>query len=55
VHPISALQSEYSLWFRDREQDVLPVCRELGITSSVQPIRPRLSIWRGQGYEFAGV
>ena len=32
VHPISALQSEYSLWFRDREQDVLPVCRELGIT-----------------------
>jgi len=32
VHPVSALQSEYSLWFRDREQDVLPVCRELGIT-----------------------
>ena len=31
VHPISAVQSEYSLWFRDREQDVLPVCRELGI------------------------
>ena len=32
AHPVSALQSEYSLWFRDREQDVLPVCRELGIT-----------------------
>jgi len=31
VHPVSAVQSEYSLWFRDREQDVLPVCRELGI------------------------
>jgi aryl-alcohol dehydrogenase-like predicted oxidoreductase len=31
VHPIAAVQSEYSLWFRDREQDVLPVCRELGI------------------------
>jgi aryl-alcohol dehydrogenase-like predicted oxidoreductase len=31
VHPITALQSEYSLWFRDREADVLPVCRELGI------------------------
>jgi aryl-alcohol dehydrogenase-like predicted oxidoreductase len=31
VHPVSALQSEYSLWFRDREHDVLPVCRELGI------------------------
>lgn len=31
VHPVAALQSEYSLWFREREEDVLPVCRELGI------------------------
>jgi aryl-alcohol dehydrogenase-like predicted oxidoreductase len=31
VHPISALQSEYSLWMREREADVLPVCRDLGI------------------------
>jgi aryl-alcohol dehydrogenase-like predicted oxidoreductase len=31
VHPISALQSEYSLWTRDVEEDVLPVCRELQI------------------------
>jgi aryl-alcohol dehydrogenase-like predicted oxidoreductase len=31
VHPIAALQSEYSLWFRDPESMVLPVCRELGI------------------------
>ena len=31
VHPISALQSEYSLWTRGPEQDVLPLCRELGI------------------------
>ena len=31
VHPISALQSEYSLWERGLEQDVLPVLRELGI------------------------
>src|SRR5262249_18732416 len=31
VHPISALQSEYSLWSRDPERGVLPVCRELGI------------------------
>ncbi len=31
VHPIAALQSEYSLWSRDVEQDVLPVCAELGI------------------------
>src|ERR671927_869632 len=31
VHPITALQSEYSLWTRDPEDDVLPVLRELGI------------------------
>jgi aryl-alcohol dehydrogenase-like predicted oxidoreductase len=31
VHPITALQSEYSLWTRDPEADVLGVCRELGI------------------------
>ncbi len=31
VHPISALQTEYSLWSRDAEDEVLPVCRELGI------------------------
>lgn len=31
VHPISALQTEYSLWTRDPEQEVLGVCRELGI------------------------
>ena len=31
VHPIAALQSEYSLWERDVEQEILPLCRELGI------------------------
>lgn len=31
VHPIAAVQSEYSLWSRDPERHVLPVCRELGI------------------------
>jgi aryl-alcohol dehydrogenase-like predicted oxidoreductase len=31
VHPISALQSEYSLWSRDPEDEVLPTVRELGI------------------------
>jgi len=31
VHPIAALQSEYSLWTRDPEDDILPTCRELGI------------------------
>lgn len=31
VHPIAAVQSEYSLWTRDVEAEVLPTCRELGI------------------------
>jgi aryl-alcohol dehydrogenase-like predicted oxidoreductase len=31
VHPLSALQSEYSLWERNLEPDVIPVLRELGI------------------------
>ena len=31
VHPVTALQSEYSLWERGVETDILPVCKELGI------------------------
>ncbi len=31
VHPIVALETEYSLWSRDVEKDILPACRELGI------------------------
>jgi aryl-alcohol dehydrogenase-like predicted oxidoreductase len=31
VHPITAVQSEYSLWTRDPEAEALPTCRELGI------------------------
>ena len=31
VHPITALQTEYSLWSRDPEAEILPTCRELGI------------------------
>jgi len=31
VHPITALQNEYSLWTRDPEDKILPTCRELGI------------------------
>jgi aryl-alcohol dehydrogenase-like predicted oxidoreductase len=31
VHPITALQSEYSLWTRDPEEEILATCRELGI------------------------
>jgi aryl-alcohol dehydrogenase-like predicted oxidoreductase len=32
THPISALQTEYSLWTRDPEEEILPTCRELGIS-----------------------
>jgi len=32
VHPIAALQTEYSLWTRDAEDELLPLCRELRIT-----------------------
>ncbi|NJD61938.1 MAG: aldo/keto reductase [Deltaproteobacteria bacterium] len=31
AHPIAALQTEYSLWTRDPEAEVLPACRELGV------------------------
>jgi aryl-alcohol dehydrogenase-like predicted oxidoreductase len=31
VHPLTALQTEYSLWSRDCEAEILPACRELGI------------------------
>jgi aryl-alcohol dehydrogenase-like predicted oxidoreductase len=31
VHPIAALQTEYSLWMRDVEDEILPACRDLGI------------------------
>ena len=32
VHPIAALQTEYSLWTRDVEAEILPACAELGVT-----------------------
>ncbi|MGW4326558.1 aldo/keto reductase [Nocardia sp. NPDC004573] len=38
VHPIAALQSEWSLWTRDLETEILPVCRALGI--GVVPFSP---------------
>ena len=43
VHPVTALQSEYSLWHRDVEQTVLPACRELKV--SLVPYCPL-----GRGY-----
>jgi aryl-alcohol dehydrogenase-like predicted oxidoreductase len=33
VHPVAAIQSEYSIWTRDPEAEVLPACEELGIGS----------------------
>ena len=38
VHPIAALQSEWSLWSRDIEDEIVPTCRELGI--GVVPFSP---------------
>lgn len=38
VHPISALQIEYSLWTRDIEEEIIPLCRELGI--AIVPYSP---------------
>ncbi|MEU4837696.1 aldo/keto reductase [Nocardia testacea] len=38
VHPISALQSEWSLWSRELENEIVPVCRDLGI--GVVPFSP---------------
>lgn len=43
VHPIAALQSEYSLWSRDIEDEIIPTCRELGI--GIVPYSPL-----GRGY-----
>jgi aryl-alcohol dehydrogenase-like predicted oxidoreductase len=31
IHPIAALQTEYSLWSREPEDEILPACRDLGI------------------------
>ncbi|APB00029.1 aldo/keto reductase [Nocardia seriolae] len=38
VHPVTALQSEWSLWTRDIEPEILPACRELGI--GIVPFSP---------------
>ncbi|KAH8947507.1 hypothetical protein BDL97_11G045300 [Sphagnum fallax] len=46
VHPITAVQMEWSLWTRDLEEDIIPTCRELGI--AIVPYSPL-----GRGF-FAG-
>eukprot|EP00246_Nothoceros_aenigmaticus_P012967 TRINITY_DN4232_c0_g1_i2.p1 TRINITY_DN4232_c0_g1~~TRINITY_DN4232_c0_g1_i2.p1 ORF type:complete len:203 (-),score=35.58 TRINITY_DN4232_c0_g1_i2:413-1021(-) len=47
VHPISAVQIEWSLWSRDVEKEIVPVCKELGI--GIVPYSPL-----GRGF-FSGV
>ena len=42
VQPVAAVQSEYSIWARDPEAEVLSVCEELGIGFVLVPTRPRL-------------
>ncbi len=32
IHPLSAVQSEYSLWTREQEQEIIPLCKSLGIS-----------------------
>ena len=68
VHPIAALQSEYSLWSRDVETDILPTCRKLGIgfvaysplgrgflTGAIQSTAElAANDWRRQNPRFAG-
>ena len=45
VHPITALQTEYSLWTRDVEAEILPTCRELGVGFvRLLAARPRLPV-----------
>ena len=59
VHPITALQTEFSLWTRDAENDVLPLCEQLGIgfvaysplgrgflTGAINPTQLDESDWR---------
>ncbi len=68
VHPIAALQTEYSLWTRDVEAEILSTCRELGIgfvpysplgrgfrTGKIQKIDElAANDWRRQGPRFQG-
>lgn len=45
VHPVAAVQTEYSLWTREAEEDLLPTCRELGIGwAPYSPLGPLLPV-----------
>ena len=67
VQPVAALQSEYSLWTRDIEAEILPTCRELGIglvpysplgrgflTGGIKPGSLEESDWRAKLQKFVG-
>jgi aryl-alcohol dehydrogenase-like predicted oxidoreductase len=48
VHPIAAVQMEYSVWFRGAEASMLPTCRELGVGFvAYSPLGRRRSRWPG--------
>ncbi|KAL0302365.1 UNVERIFIED_CONTAM: Perakine reductase [Sesamum calycinum] len=47
VHPITAVQMEYSLWSREIEEDVIPLCRELGIGIVAYSPLVMDSLWKG--------
>ncbi|XP_038714628.1 probable aldo-keto reductase 1 [Tripterygium wilfordii] len=50
VHPITALQMEWSLWARDIEEEIVPLCRELGI--GIVPYSPLgHGVFGGKGFE----
>jgi aryl-alcohol dehydrogenase-like predicted oxidoreductase len=52
THTISALQTEYSLWTRDPEEEIFPVCRELGISFvAYSPLGRGFLIGRFKRYE----
>ncbi|MFB9183777.1 aldo/keto reductase [Dactylosporangium sucinum] len=49
VHPVTAVQSEYSLWTRDPEPDVLPTCAEPGL--GTEQLRRRRELLRRRRHE----
>lgn len=53
VHPITALQMEYSLWSRDIEEEIIPLCRELGIgIVAYSPLGRGFFCWKGSVRDF---
>ena len=56
THPISALQTEYSLWSREPESEILQTCQDLGITFvAYSPIGARSPYWTDQATRGASI